>query len=267
MTMLTKSYQITPRNRKWVMLLALCGLSSYGMYKVYNLPCVSRKRKRFAKLLGSLIVITEMISDSTDILSVVSRDLKTFLTSDQDQIPNSMKQLTKIAVSNEFSSSLSRVFEGATLGVVKGSFEIEKDNKEVAETSRLKDNVIEKLMSQSGTGFVSVVVGSFARNLVLGFYSSGKCESGSKLATYLDEWVGVLSTEKTKVVIGDLIKTIVSTVVAVYLDRPTSMNVYDNILSGLADSKYQKRIKDVLVYVSNGAVETFIKTSHQVLTS
>nr|GEY88573.1 protein phloem protein 2-like A10 [Tanacetum cinerariifolium] len=217
--MLAKSSQFTPRKKKWVILLALCGLSSYGMYKVYNLPSVSRNRKRLAKLLGALIAITEMLSDSSETLSLVSRDLKEFLASENDQVPNSLKQLSKIAMSNEVSKTLSGVSEAVTLGVIQG---YKVDEIEKVEDSSFKDHVMDKLMSKPGTGFVSVVVGSFARNLVLGFNSNGNYESG------LTQWVGVLSKDESKLVIGDLIKTIVSTAVATYLDRATSVNVYDD---------------------------------------
>ncbi|GJR15664.1 hypothetical protein Tco_0798316 [Tanacetum coccineum] len=256
--MLAKSSQFTSRKKKWVILLALCGLSSYGMYKVYNLPSVSRNRKRLAKLLGALIAITDMVSDSSETLSLVSRDLKEFLASEQDEVPNSLKQLSKIAVSNEVSKTLSGVSEAVTLGVIQG---YKVDEIEKVEDSSFKDHVMDKLMSKPGTGFVSVVVGSFARNLVLGFNSNGNYESG------LTQWVGVLSKDESKLVIGDLIKTFVSTAVATYLDRATSVNVYDGMFSGLTNPKHHKDVKDIVVYLCNGAVETFVKTSHQVLTS
>ncbi|KAI3806650.1 hypothetical protein L1987_22562 [Smallanthus sonchifolius] len=256
----------TPRKKKWVILLAVFGFSSYGVYKVYSLPSVSRKRKIFVKLLVSLISILQTISDSSEIVGVVSRDLKQLLASDQGQIPNSLKQLSKIAVSDEFSKSLTCVSEAVTLGVIQGYNE-EQYEEQKAENSSFKDRVIDKLMSESGTGFVSVVVGSFARNLVMGFDSNGMYESGLKLSTDLPELVDVLSTDKSKLVMGDLIKTFVSTAVAVYLDRPTSVNLYDGVFSGMTDPKHEKHVKDIAVYVCSGAVETLIKTSHQVLTS
>ncbi|KAI3760718.1 hypothetical protein L1987_51117 [Smallanthus sonchifolius] len=199
-------------------------------------------------------------------LTRFSRDLKQLLASDQSQIPNSLKQVSRIAVSDEFSKSLTCVSEAATLGVIQGYNE-EQFEEQKAKNSSFKDRVIDKLMSESGTGFVSVVVGSFARNLVMGFDSNGMYESRLKLSTDLGELVDVLSTNKSKLVMGDLIKTFVSTAVDVYLDRPTGVNLYDGVFSGMADPKREKHVKDIAVYVCSGAVETLIKTSHQVLTS
>ncbi|KAL8225437.1 hypothetical protein R6Q57_017994 [Mikania cordata] len=169
MELLTNEF--TPRNRKWLILLAICGFSSYGVYKVYSSPCVSRKRKKLVKLLVALISILETVSDSSEILGVVSRDLKQLLASDQDQIPNSLKQLSKIAVSDEFSKSLTAISEAATKEVMQG---FNKEQK--AKNSGFKDRVFNKLISESGSGFVSVVVGSFARNIMLGFDSNGNNE-------------------------------------------------------------------------------------------
>ncbi|KAL8261543.1 hypothetical protein R6Q59_025592 [Mikania micrantha] len=265
MELLTKSLEFTPRKRKWLILLAICGFSSYGVYKVCSLPCVSRKREKLVKLLVALISILETVSDSSEILGVVSRDLKQFLASDQDQIPNSLKQLSKIAVSDEFSKSLTAIFEAATKGVTQG---YNKEQK--AKNSGFKDRVFNKLISESGSGFVSVVVGSFARNIVLGFdskVSNGNNEASLKVSTDLTELIDVLSTDKSKLVMGDLIKTFVSTAVAAYLDRSTCADVYDGVFSGMTDPKHQKHVEDIVVYVCSGAVETLIKTSHHVLTT
>lgn len=269
-----KSLNFSRKNRKWLILLAAFGVSGYGVYKVYNLECVSRKRKRLVKLLGALVRLLEVVSDSSEMIGVVSRDLKEFLESDSDQIPNSLKQLSKIARCDEFSQSLSRVSEAVALGVLRG-YRLESGGVEEGKPGFV-DGVMDRLTTKAGTGFVSVVVGSFARNLVLAFQASG--EGGEELngspkfgavdvGLNSSKWMDLLGDERCKVVMADSIQTFVSTAVAVYLDRTASVNIYDDMFSALTNPKYRTQMRDVLVSVCNGAVETLVKTSHQVLTS
>lgn len=277
--MLKKSLNFAQKKRKWIILLGLVGLSSYGAYRVYHMPSVVKRRKRVMRMLGAFVSMAEMVSDSSEVVSVVSKDLKDFLQSDSDELPRSLRQLSKIARSEKFTNSVIRVSQALTVGILRGyGAESKREIEEVASSS-LVDKVMDRMMSTVGTGFVSVVVGSFARNLVLGFYANsgsdeglnGNYQSGVSYmksnSSEVPRWVDVICTDRCKLMIADCIQTFVSTAVAVYLDKTMHINVYDEMFSGMTNPKNQANVKDFLVSICNGAVETLVKTSHQVMTA
>lgn len=277
--LLSKGLDLAKKRKKWILLFALFGASSYGAYKVYHLPSVTRKRRRLFSLLRAFFSVLELVSDSAETIGFVSKDLKEFLNSDSDEIPNSLRQISKIVRSNEFSDSLTRVSQGLTVGVLRGyCWETRNDDESGGDVS-LVDKIMDRMLSNAGTGFVSVVAGSFARNLVLGLYSSGESKDSSNGrggmtdvlvddvdTSSLSKWVNVVSSDQCKEMIANCIQVFVSTAVTVYLEKTLDINFYDDMFSGLTNPNHESKMRDLLVSVCNGAVETLIKTSHQVLT-
>ncbi|KAK4380881.1 protein PHLOEM PROTEIN 2-LIKE A10 [Sesamum angolense] len=122
--------------------------------------------------------MAEMVSESASLITLISKDLKEFLSSNQVEIPNSLKQLQKVAHSEEFSESVIRVCQATTIGILSGC-KTHTSMSEIQEVdgSCFLEKMIDKLMSTAGMEFSSTVVGSFARNLVLGFQAHKKSSS------------------------------------------------------------------------------------------
>ncbi|KGN48630.1 protein PHLOEM PROTEIN 2-LIKE A10 [Cucumis sativus] len=261
-----KDFKVSPRRSNWILLIAALGFTGYSAYTLYHLPSISRKRAKISKFFAALSSAATAFSDSADCVATLSKDLKEFLHSDSDEIPQSLKQISKLARSDEISDSLTRLSKAITLGVLRGYDQYsrggdkEKEN-ENEKSSDFTDRIMEKLCSESGCGFVSVVVGSFARNLVMALMEESK--SGSSL---VEGWMmGVVYDEKSKELMGELIRMFVSSAISVYLEKTMEINTFDQIFSGLTNPKHEKEMREMLVSISNGAVKTLIRTSHQVL--
>ncbi|WZZ81191.1 hypothetical protein YC2023_101763 [Brassica napus] len=233
-----KGLDFALRHKKWI-LLAL--ISGYGAFRVYHSPSISQKRKRISKLFTLLLNLVEAATHSAEAVNIISKDLTAFLGSDSNQIPNSLKQISKIAKSDELNSSLTRFTQAVTVGLLRGC---RSDS-----GSGFTDRVMDKLFTKSGSGFASAIVGSFARNLVVAAKFSG-----SKL-------LDAVCSDDGRKLIGDCVQRFVTTAVSIYLDKTTEANVFNDLFAGLTNQKHEHKVKQTLVTVCNGAVEMFVRTA------
>ncbi|KAI8022168.1 Protein PHLOEM PROTEIN 2-LIKE A10 [Camellia lanceoleosa] len=77
------------------------------------------RREKVVEALGSPDFNAEAVSDSAEAIGVVSKDLKEFVQSDSDKIPNSLRQISKITGRRSFESVV-RVTSSLTVGILRG---------------------------------------------------------------------------------------------------------------------------------------------------
>ncbi|KAI3826139.1 hypothetical protein L1987_00183 [Smallanthus sonchifolius] len=157
--MINEGLDYAIKRKKWILLLGALGFSTYGAYRVCNLPSVVKNRDRAMKVLSALASITEFFSDSAETLGVISRDLKEFIQSDSDQIPG---------------------------------YQIESPNTHPGPS--FSDRALDKLFSPAGYGFASIIVGSFSRNMVMAIYADREVTPGS--GNPGQKWVDVISDDR-----------------------------------------------------------------------
>ncbi|KAF2912337.1 hypothetical protein DAI22_10g001200 [Oryza sativa Japonica Group] len=249
------SRQITPpipmdaalasRRHRLLLAAAAAAAGGYGLYRLYR-----HHRRRVAAVLSL-----------ADAVSQVGSDLADFLRSDSDHVPRTLLQLSKLAASDPISSAASSLSHSLASGLLRAL----SDSTSTSTTTTpaqigLTDRILDRLLSPAGTGFASAVVGSFARNLVLSYHAAAAPRPPS--AHPLPDW---LCSDRGKDAAADLVRVFVSTAVAAYLDRTASVpRTSHQLLAAFTDPKHEAKLKDLLVSVCNGAVETLVRTRRQV---
>uniref|UniRef100_A0ACD5TKE5 Uncharacterized protein n=1 Tax=Avena sativa TaxID=4498 RepID=A0ACD5TKE5_AVESA len=227
--------------RRLILPAAAAATAGYGLYLLYL-----RHRRRVVAVLSL-----------ADALSQVGSDLADFLRSDSDEVPRSLLQLSKLAASDHVSSAASTLSESVASGVLRAL----SSHRAAADPSSppLHDRILDRLLSPAGTGFASEVLGSFARNLVL---SSRRDPEAGPRACGEPEWLAALCSDRGKEAAAELVRVFVSTAVAAYLNRTVAARTSGDQV--LANPKQEAMLKDLLVSVCNGAVETSVRTWRQV---
>jgi hypothetical protein len=138
----------------------------------------------------------------------------------------------------------------------------------------LVDRLAEKLFSESGKGFASAMVASASRSFVTSIIeymntpNSSSRDAGSESEGGLMKgMVSLARSADGKAVLTGWIQTFVGTAVSVYLDQTMDINAFDELAASLEKPEHRSAITDLLSTVCEASTSSFVRTSHEVLTS
>nr|CAB3498053.1 unnamed protein product [Digitaria exilis] len=253
------------RRRRWILLGAAGAAAAFGAYKIYHHPAVAARRRRLVRLAAAVAAFADAAASSADAAALVASDLADFVRSDADEVPRSVRQLAKLAASPEVSATVSSLSEAVASGVLRGAGGSTSAAPGSPGAVGLSDRLVDKLFSDSGERLASAVAGSFARHIVLAFYSAPLTPGGTASSSSPTMWVNVVTTGKGRRAITNWVEVFVGTAVREFIDKTIHINTYEQIFEGLTNPKHDAKLKELLVSVCNGAVETLVKTTHHVL--
>nr|CAB3451836.1 unnamed protein product [Digitaria exilis] len=235
------------RRRRWI--LWACGAA--GCFLLYRHPAVAARRRRLASALASL----------ADAAAAVASDLAAFLRSDSDAVPQSLRQVAKLAASPEAAASASALSGALAAGVLRGYHAAAPGSgASPGSGSALSDRVLDRVLAPDGERLAAAVAGSFGRHLVLVFYSAPSQSS-------TESWVDALTTPRCQRAIRSWVEVFTATAVGVFIDKTIHINTYDQLFAAATNPAYSARLQELFVALCSTSVETLVKTSHGVLSS
>jgi hypothetical protein len=245
------------RRRRWL----LWAGAAAGAYLIYRHPAVAARRRRLARLASALASLA-------DAAAAVASDLAAFLRSDSDEVPQTLKQISKLAASPEASASASALSGALAAGVLRGyhSSATPGSGAPPGTDVALSDRVLDRVLSPDGERLASAVAGSFGRNLVLAFYSAPSQQPPTDDASP-ESWVDALTTRRCQRAIRSWVEVFTATAVGVFIDKTIHINTYDQLFAAATNPAYAARLQELFVALCSASVETLVKTSHGVLSS
>lgn len=163
--------------------------------------------------------------------------------------------------------------EGLGVDYNSGGNEAEVQSEKQNGKGELVDRLVEKLFSESGKGFASAMVASASQSFVTSIIEYMNTPNSSRDMRSESEGgliKGMVSLARSvdgKAVLTNWIQTFVGTAVSVYLDQTKDINAFDELAASLEKPEHRSAITDLLSTVCEASTSSFVRTSHEVLTS
>ena len=138
---------------------ACCGVTAAVVaYKAYNSQCVRNARKQVQVASKSMADCAQALSSVSDTVALITSDLRSFLSSNTDTVPQSLRQLNKLLQTPELHDTLQATVSSMVRGLSDATSSGSSDG-----PSSL-DAILEAILSDRGRSLVGMAVGIVSKN-------------------------------------------------------------------------------------------------------
>ncbi len=173
------------RRRTWVVAGTASVAGAVLLYKLYHSERVARAWRQYQRLVLAFSSYNQTFLTGAEISAAISNDLKSFLQSDSQELPQSLRQLAQLFQAEETQAATSSIAAATIRGIMSAT------QHTGASPSGGLDSVLSALTSEKGHSLVSLAVSVAARTSTRTY-----CECVERSATAAkvsEEATGVLA--------------------------------------------------------------------------
>ncbi|KXZ44973.1 hypothetical protein GPECTOR_60g751 [Gonium pectorale] len=221
-----------------------------------------RQQNQFARVYNTLVNYSSAASTMAETAALVANDLRTFMTSDASELPQSLRQLNKLMQASEVQETVSAVTASMVRGAATATGVASLASLATASTSggstpaALLDTVMEAVLSERGRGLIGMAVGVATRNATVAMceFLERRMEAAAGAAGGLSfgpkDLLDLLASDQGERVLTVLLTNSIRTAVTSYVDATTGYNMYDDLLSSIAKSEHRDALADLMSRVT-----------------
>eukprot|EP00775_Hariotina_reticulata_P004477 gene4477-4731_t len=198
------------RNRHFIV-VGGAALGALVAYKTYRAG-----QDRVQELQATLAKYSDAAASAGDVLALLSVDIRNFLASDTDEVPRSLRQLAKLARSQDVQDTL----RACVASTVKGLITSPPAAEGMPAEPSVVDKVIEAVLSDRGQNLVALAI---------------------KTAAYHPQMLQL---------IDGLVSTTVGSAVGAYVDKVGSTDMFTNMMNALGKPGNKELIVEMMSSVS-----------------
>lgn len=245
-------------------------LSAYVSYHAYRSNAYSRGKGYLTRLAHGISRYLEAFTTGGDILKGLLHDIETFLGSSSDEIPQSLRQLSKLVLSEEFTAATERAV-GSIYRGISGIAKIENEDG-VPRGPNVVDKILDALLSDRGHSLVSVAVTMGTRNLVNAYMEASARLGGSSVAGGemtkstdgpLDKLIEFFSSNRGQQLAVMSISAFASHGMQVYMDKSLEVNMYEDLFSSMSKPEHMRAVKECVAVFARAAVSAYLGKNDQ----
>lgn len=281
--------------RKYLLAGGAVALVGTLAYRAYQTDAYGRSKSYLSKLRAALQQYTDAVATGGDICATIMRDLRQFLQSDGDEVPSSLRQVSKLLQSEEFtstaSSTVAAIYEGvagermpfyAPIGVFHPSqslvsfhslFIFSRSFHSAARSQPGEgqqdqpsaiDKILDALLSDRGHSLVSVAVSMGAKNLVSAYVEASSRAAaananGVPQADSTDKTLSFLSTPEGQQLAVMAVAAFASNGMRVYMDKSLEVNFYEDLFTSLAKPQHLEAAKQCIGVFARNVVASYMR--------
>lgn len=216
-------------------------------------------RSQLQRLLATVSHCSSAATNLAETASLVSSDLRAFLTSDAQEMPQSLRQLTRLLRAPELQEALSAAVASCVRGVERSGVLPVASTSGATAGPGLTETVLEALLSERGRGLVGVAVGVAARNATttvcefmerrLDAASAQQGSSSGGLGSIKDI-MDMFSSEQGERLVSLLITKSIRTAISTYVESTSGYNMYDDMLASISKQDNRDAVTDVMTRIT-----------------